>query len=400
MCLTSGEIISLSDQMNMIFEVEDLSVASPATVSRCGMIYLDPVSLGIEPMIKSWLGSINKELFSAMRKSFNLLFNMLLQPSISFIRNHCIEPVPSVDANLCRSLMNIIDCLLKPYLINTSPDIDEEEKIPAKTIQAINDGADSLFIFALIWSVGASTNSAGRKKFDAFIKLTSDQLGLNGVDKIPKQGLIYDYLFDLSTQEWIPWMETTKPYSFEPSKPFADIIVPTMDSIRYTYFLDVLMKQDIHTLFTGDTGTGKTINVQQYINTLNTKKYQPLIMIFSAATTAKQIQNTLDDRLDSKRRQCVYGPPLGTRCVYFVDDLNMPQREIYGAQPPIEFLRQWLDHSGWWKRIPFHTFCHVLDIVIIGAMGPPGGGRNPVSPRFLRHFNNKFKYQILAIKHR
>ena len=147
------------------------------------------------------------------------------------------------------------------------------------------------------------------------------------------------------------------------------------------------MKQDIHTLLTGDTGTGKTVNVQQYINTLNTKKYQPLIMQFSAATTAKQIQNTLDDRLDSKRRQCVYGPPLGTRCLYFVDDLNMPQREIFGAQPPIEFLRQWLDHTGWWKRIPFHTFCSVLDIVMIGAMGPPGGGRNPVSPRFLRHFN-------------
>ena len=382
LCLTSGEIISLSDEMNMIFEVEDLSVASPATVSRCGMIYLDPISLGLQPMIKSWLQSINI-IFSKCRKSFNLLFDILLQQSIDFIRNHCIEPVPSVDNNLCKSLMNIIDCLLKPFI--QSPDIDEEEKIPAKIIQGINDGADSLFIFALIWSVGATTNSKGRKKFDSFLKLTTDQLGLKC--NLPKDGLLFDYLFDLNKQEWIPWMDTRSKYSFESNTSFADIIVPTQDSIRYTYFLDILMKQDIHTLFTGDTGTGKTINVQQYINTLNTKKYQPLIMIFSAATTAKQIQNTLDERLDSKRRQCVYGPPLGTRCVYFVDDLNMPQREIFGAQPPIEFLRQWLDHTGWWKRIPFHTFCKVLDIVMIGAMGPPGGGRNPVSNRFLRHFN-------------
>ena len=39
----------------MMFEVEDLVYASPATVSRCGMVYLEAKNLGWETLIQSYI---------------------------------------------------------------------------------------------------------------------------------------------------------------------------------------------------------------------------------------------------------------------------------------------------------------------------------------------------------
>lgn len=67
----------------------------------------------------------------------------------------------------------------------------------------------------------------------------------------------------------------------------------------------------------------------------------------------------------------------------FIDDLNMPAKEKYGAQPPIEILRQGIDSGGFYD-LKSNEFMHLVNLVYVGCMG---GGRPLPSKRLLRHFS-------------
>lgn len=338
LCLTSGEIIQLSNTMSLIFEVRDLAAASPATVSRCGMIYMEPSQLGWRPLVKSWLnkGYIQDE----FRNAVLALFEWLVPPCLQFVRQECIELSATSDSNLVNSLMNLIQSMANNFKQSSAPFVP-------RTIQGI-------FVFSLTWSLGGTVNEIGRQKFNTFFY--SLWRGENEKYPVPESlrldltlvdgGNIYEYLFE-PAGTWKAWVDTI-PQNFQiPSNAkFSEIIVPTLDTARYSYLLRLLAECEKQVLFVGPTGTGKTLYITDtLLNGLSKEKYIPVLMAFSAQTSANQTQAILQSKLD-KRRKGVFGPPMGKKCVILVDDLNMPQKEQYGAQPPIELLRQWMDHKG------------------------------------------------------
>lgn len=72
LCLANSERIKLPSTLHMVFEVQDLRVASPATVSRCGMVYMEQVHVGIASIVRSWASTVLREM---VRVSFTVVLN-------------------------------------------------------------------------------------------------------------------------------------------------------------------------------------------------------------------------------------------------------------------------------------------------------------------------------------
>ena len=238
--------------MTMMFEVEDLAVASPATVSRCGMVYMEPGALGNEPLIASWINKL-PPIFKKKKQiipSIQNYFKKYLHDMLKFMRKNCIEPVITVDNNLAQSLMRILDCFFSDYIET------EINKVTDEDLELLESCSEQLFLFALIWSIGTTTNLEGREKFDRKLRtLIPPNLGF------PDDGMVYDYMFERKSKEWIIWTETKSEFNVDSKESYNDIVVPTFDSIRMQYLTKLLLTNKKQVMCPGPTGTGKTVNI-------------------------------------------------------------------------------------------------------------------------------------------
>ena len=123
LCLPNSEIIKMSGTMSMIFEVKDLAAALPVTVSRCGMVYLEPHQLGWQPLLTSWLNTLLCSVLGAIVvKHTEDLFLWMLPPWIKFVRQEWKEASPASDTNLAQTAMNIMASLLDEFREPADPD--------------------------------------------------------------------------------------------------------------------------------------------------------------------------------------------------------------------------------------------------------------------------------------
>ncbi|KAJ7527535.1 hypothetical protein O6H91_16G059900 [Diphasiastrum complanatum] len=365
--LLNGERISMPPQVSLVFEVEDLSQASPATVSRAGMIYLNVEDLGWWPYAESWLkhkaaAGADQVLLGTLRK----LLIQYVDAATLFRRHKCKETVPIDLLNGFVTLCKLFDSLATP-----------ENGVSPQQGESYVSMIETWFLFVLIWSIGASVDEEGRKMFDLFLRELDP--------RFPVAGIVYDYFVDPKKKCFVPWEEKLgTSYKVPMGAPFFKIEVPTIDTVRTSYILKTLVLAKKHSMVVGRVGVGKTLINQSILRSLP-EGLSTMTINFSAQTSSNSLQDTIEGRLE-KRTKGVFAPVGGKPLVCYLDDVNMPKKSQFGFMPALELLKLWIDNGFWYDRQK-QEVKHVKNMQLLAAMAPPGGGRSAISQRIQACFS-------------
>lgn len=374
--LPNGERIRLQPHCAMICEVFDLQYASPATISRCGMVWVDPKNLGYAPYYEKWVRTRCGDTLSISPEHeieadhLGEMFEKYVTKSIDYVLKGLVDGemgeklnqvVPIGDIDLTKQLCSMLDAFLPPA---GSHDLDRSD-------------IENVYMYCLMWSVGGQLVPQSRVKYDEFLKKIASE-------SLPS-ALTYDFFYSLEEHKWLNWSTRVAEYN-EPSPfHFYKIIVPTTQSVLYTDMLEKLAPLK-PILYVGESGTAKTLTIDNYTLSLDTDRYSRLAINMSSRTSSKDVQSNIEANVD-KRTGSIYGPPSGKKLIVFIDDMNMPKVDTYGTQQPITLLLTLLNHGFIYDREKDLNQKTIKDLQYIAAMGPPGGGRNPVDPRFVSRFN-------------
>jgi dynein heavy chain len=378
--LVSNERIPLSDAMRMVFEINSLANATPATVSRAGILYVNETDVGWRPYVDSWIARKSEKEQDVLHGLFDKVIDHLHDK----MRTEFVSVTPLRLINKVTTLCHLIDGLL----VDATARANAEE---GSRVDSVLDNLDnqqtslmleSMFAFAATWAFGGPLvvdKSANYRK--RFHSLWVECFPFQRV-KYPSAGMCFDYRFDTKTMTFEPWRDQVADYIHQPigSDPgqvsFVSLVVPTVDSTRMSYLIDLLVPQpDARAvMLVGGAGTGKTRMLDTYLANRQQadERYIHSAIKMNYFTNSANIQQQLEQVID-KRSGKVFGPPATKKLVVFVDDLNLPYVEEYGTQNAISLLRQHMDYGTIFDRGDLGFRKEIVDVQYVAAMNPTAG---------------------------
>ena len=239
-------------------------------------------------------------------------------------------------------------------------------------------------LHALMWSFCGSSSWESRSQFSDLLLRTSGVM-LPGGDG----SSIFDYRVRVDDGEYELWSDSVPRMEIESHRAAAsDVVITTTDTVRHSDVLGAWLGQRIPLVLCGPPGSGKTMSLTSVLQSI-----QGVVMVnlnFSSRTTPEIILKTFAQYCSYVRRgKDIYLEPvenLGAQSwlVVFCDEINLPEEDKYGTQRVIMFMRQLVEHGGFWRND--NVWVKTNRIQFVGACNPPtDSGRVEMSHRFLRH---------------
>ncbi|XP_072307391.1 dynein axonemal heavy chain 5 [Eucyclogobius newberryi] len=362
--LANGDRIPMAPCCKIVFEPHNIDNASPATVSRNGMVFMSESVLGWRPVLQAW----TRTLPDAQRHELERRFNCCYQDLLDFVWTSVSPKMQVLECMYIQQTIDLLQGLLSLL----------EEK------QACSDHVSRLFTFALLWSLGALLELEDRARMEVFLKSHGSSLDLPQTEE---DQTIFEFTLDLQGR-WEHWATKVPDYVYprDHVPDYSSILVPNVDNVRTDFLLQIISKQKKAVLLIGEQGTAKTVMIQGYLGKLDAESHLSKTLSFSSATLPVTFQRSVESYLD-KRVGATYGPPAGRSMSVFIDDINMPVINEWGDQITNELVRQLMEQGGFYSLERPGEFIHVVDVQLVAAMIHPGGGRNDVPQRLKRHFS-------------
>uniref|UniRef100_A0A672VBK3 Dynein axonemal heavy chain 17 n=1 Tax=Strigops habroptila TaxID=2489341 RepID=A0A672VBK3_STRHB len=361
--LASNERIPLNPTMRLVFEISHLRTATPATVSRAGILYINPSDLGWNPPVSSW---IDRREIQSERANLTILFDKYLPTCLDTLRTRFKKIIPIPEQSMVQMLCYLLECLLTEE--NTPPDCPKELY-------------ELYFVFAAVWAFGGSMFQD--QLVDHRVEFSKWWVTEFKTIKFPSQGTVFDFYIDPETKKFEPWSKLIPQFEFDPEMPLQACLVPTTETVRVRYFMDRLLERRHPVMLVGNAGTGKSVLVGDKLSSLDTDAYVVKKVPFNYYTTSAMLQGVLEKPLDKKAGRN-YGPPGTKKLVYFIDDLNMPEVDAYGTVQPHTLIRQHLDYGHWYDRTKL-SLKEIRNVQYVSCMNPTAGSFT-INPRLQRHF--------------